>query len=281
MFKSALVALDLAPAERPIVDCLPELRQWGIDRLVLAHIVRVGYNEGASEMAREQDYLDWLEALAEPLRQAGFQVDVVFRSAGVVANEILRLADELQVSCIVAGSRGHNLVSRLFLGSTARELLAKSTMPVLLEWVEPTAEQTLVRCNAICMESLRHVVLATDFSRRAGNAENAALFLAHRAGRIDALHVLPQDDEAHQGVPPSVSAGLAGLQIQFGPAGSNGESVIQVGIAVEEILNYATEKDVSLIIIGKHGQNVFTEKLIGSTAARLSERAMRPVLMVP
>ncbi len=49
---------------------------------------------------------------------------------------------------------------------------------------------------------------------------------------------------------------------------------------VGEFLGHATEKDVPLVIGGRHGQNVLTETLIGGTAAQVSARAMRPVLMV-
>jgi DNA-binding MurR/RpiR family transcriptional regulator len=42
MFDDALVALDLSPAERPILDCLPALRQWGVRHLLLTHVIQYG-----------------------------------------------------------------------------------------------------------------------------------------------------------------------------------------------------------------------------------------------
>lgn len=40
MFQTAVVlALDLSPAEAPLLDCIGDLRSWGVTRLVTVHIV--------------------------------------------------------------------------------------------------------------------------------------------------------------------------------------------------------------------------------------------------
>lgn len=56
--------------------------------------------------------------------------------------EILAAAAEYRADLIVIGSRGHNLISRLFLGSVARTVMRQTALPLLLEWVEPTAADT-------------------------------------------------------------------------------------------------------------------------------------------
>ncbi|MGV6474560.1 universal stress protein [Azotobacter vinelandii] len=48
-----------------------------------------------------------------------------------------------------------------------------------------------------------------------------------------------------------------------------------------EIARHAQERDASLIVVGKHGQNWLASTVIGSTAANLCEIAGRPALMVP
>ena len=60
MFATALVALDLAPAEAPIVDCLAGLEQWGVQKLVLGHVIHVGYTHAAS-YDHEAELRAWLE----------------------------------------------------------------------------------------------------------------------------------------------------------------------------------------------------------------------------
>ncbi|MDZ7785216.1 MAG: universal stress protein [Halioglobus sp.] len=281
MFNTALVALDLAPAERPIIDCLPELKNWGVQRVVLTHVIQVGYMQGAA-LAHEQDYIDWLEKLAQPLRDAGLEVAVSVRASGLPADEILKAATEHSADLIVIGSRGHNLISKLFLGSVARAVIRNTTLPLLLEWVEPTAAGTQQKCEAVCKTTLRHVLLATDLSAQATAAEQAAIQLAAKAEQVDCLHVMEAADKGATALSSSAAhAALTALVQRIEAAGSHGDSVVLEGKASSEIARHAASVDVSLIVVGKRGQNPLESLLIGSTAANLCEIAGRPVLMVP
>lgn len=281
MFNTALVALDLAPAERPIVDCLPELRRWGVQRVVLTHVIQVGYMHGAA-LAHEKDYLDWLEKLAQPLRDAGLEVAVGIRASGIPADEILKAAAEHNADLIVIGSRGHNLVSKLFLGSVARSVIRQTTLPLLLEWIEPTASGTQQTCEAVCRKTLRHVLLATDLSTQATAAEDAAIRLARGAEQIDCLYVMEADDSSASPISSTAAqAALSALVQRIEAVGGYGNSVLLQGKPFSEIVRYAREQDASLIVVGKRGLNALASLLIGSTAANLCEIAGRPVLMVP
>lgn len=43
MFNKALVGVDQSPAEESLLSCLPDLGRWGIQSVVLAHVIRIGY----------------------------------------------------------------------------------------------------------------------------------------------------------------------------------------------------------------------------------------------
>lgn len=284
MYETALVALDLSPAEQPLLDCLPDLRRWGVGRVVLTHVIRVGYMQGAG-YGSEPQYVDEIASRVQPLREAGFEVEIVVRAAGIVADEILAIAPEKAAGLIVIGSRSRNMARGLFLGSVARDVIRKTDLPLLLEWIEPTAEATAARCEAVCRESLRHPMLATDFSRHARAAENAAVALSPRAGRTDCLHVMTS--AAHYATPalPSMAgAALSEIVARIRAAGGNGEAMVAETAAEtvsEAIARMARERDCSLIVVGRHGQGRVESMLIGSTAAKLCEIAGRPVLLVP
>lgn len=281
MFSTALVALDLAPAEQPILDCLPDLQRWGVRRVILTHVTQVGYMQGAA-LAHEKDYVAWLEQLAQPLRATGLDVEVSIRASGVPADEILAAAAEQGADLIVIGSRGHNLITRFFLGSVARAVIRRTTLPILLEWVEPTAAGTRQKCAAVCTNTLRHVLLATDFSARATAAEEAAIHLAAKAEQVDCLHVMDAADSAATSVSsPHAQAALNALVQRIEATGSRGNSVVLQGKASSEIARHASSQNVSLIVVGKHGQSPLASLVTGSTASSLCEIAGRPVLMVP
>ena len=252
MFKTAMLALDLSPAEEPLLDCIPELLKWGVERLVIVHLVRAGYVQGPSYHQLE-DATAWLEWRAAPLRAAGLQVEVSVRKADVSADEILAAAAEAGVDLLVAGSRSQNLASRLFLGSVARDLVRKTPLPLLLHWIEPDVQST--GFSAVCTETLRHVMLATDLSRHASAAEQAAVALAGHASRIVCLTVLTR--RAMDDTPAltlMTRAALDALVRQIEANGGHGEALVLEGEPIA---------------------------VIGSTALRLCESAGRPVLLVP
>jgi nucleotide-binding universal stress UspA family protein len=281
MFETALVALDLSPAEWPIIDCLPDLRRWGIEKVILTHVIQVGYAQGAG-YGHEEDYKAWLEECAAPIRVEGLKVAVSVRASGVPADEILAVADEVNASLLVIGSRGQNMVRTLFLGSVAREVIRRTTRPLLLEWVEPTADATQAHCEAVCRDTLGHVLLATDLSKHAGAAEAAAVALAGKAVQTDCLTVLaPAALDATPALPVMAKAALGAIMDRITTAGGRGEILVADGEAAETIASIAMERQCSLMIVGKQGQNWVEGMMIGSTAARLCETARRPVLMVP
>jgi len=281
MFDDALVALDLSPAERPILDCLPALRQWGVRHLLLTHVIQYGYGHGAA-LARQQDYVDWLDRCAGPLRDKGLSVDVQVRASGAPADGILALAGETGADLIVVGSRGRNVLGKLFLGSVARALMRSATVPVLLEWIEPSADATQARCEAVCKDTLSNVLLATDFSEQAAAAERAALVLASKARQVDCVHVMAAGDKAAKApLPLMAQTALSALVERIEALGGRGRATLLEGHAATEIARHATAQDASLIVVGKHGQNWVASRVIGSTAAKLCEIAGRPVLMVP
>ncbi len=281
MFTSALVALDLAPAEEPILDCLPDLITWGVKRITLTHVIQVGYNQFAG-YGHEDDYRNWLQKRVTPLRDAGIEVDIAVRTSGAVAEEILNTAAEVKADLVVIGSRGQSRIRGLFLGSVAREVIRKTSLPVLLEWVEPSADETRERCEAVCKHTLDHILLATDHSRHAGGAEKAAVTLAAQAKQTDLLTVITPDALGKTPrLPIMVAAALGDIQSDLTPEARQGRLLTETGKPCEVIAKIATAQDCSLIIVGKHGQDWLESKVIGSTAAKLCETAKRPVLMVP
>ena len=70
----------------------------------------------------------------EMLKQAGVKVhgEIVEALHGQAAKEILRVANLHDVSIIVMGTRGHNELESLLIGSTAHKVLHHADRPVLV-----------------------------------------------------------------------------------------------------------------------------------------------------
>ncbi len=78
-----------------------------------------------------------LRMAQKALQQKGFTPEdlKVLLRVGVPADEIAKVAEELQVDCIVIGSRGNAFgqrVRRLFVGSTSRRVLSIAPCPVMV-----------------------------------------------------------------------------------------------------------------------------------------------------
>jgi len=282
MFKKAVVGLDLSPAEGPMMECLPDLKRWGIEEIVLVHVIRVGYAQGAG-FGHEDEYAAWLNEKATPLREADIRVSVSVRDSGIVAEELLNVATEEGADLVIVGSRSHNLVHDVFLGSVARDVLRKASLPVLLERIEPTADETAKDCEAVCKKKLPTLLLATDFSESARRAEETALHLLPLADKACFLSVL-EPSEVKADAPKErdpARAGLGALKDRAGQAAERIELLAEIGEPAEIIARVAEESGATLIILGKHGRGWLPESVIGSTAESICRQARRPVLMAP
>jgi len=72
-----------------------------------------------------------LEDMAERLRQNGVEVDLRIE-LGVPEQSIIRLAGELEVSCIAIGSRGRSPSQEAVWGSVSERVVRRAEMPVLI-----------------------------------------------------------------------------------------------------------------------------------------------------
>ena len=119
------------------------------------------------------------------------------------------------------------------------------------------------------------VLLATDFSRAARPAAEAAADSARRLGaRLHLLHVVWFEDEERARMKLAELARVVMPDL---------EPVIAVaaGSAVKEIVRYATRHAIDLIVVGTHGRTGVSRVLTGSVAEGVVRTAGRPVLTVP
>ncbi len=131
-----LVAVDDSDTAADAVDEGIVLAAAAGAELVLAHVVTIlgePFAPGAGRPARVPD----ADATA-PLARAAERADAagIARTTellvGRPAKQLALLADDLDVDLIVVGSRHLKGARRVLLGSTSRDLLERSTRPVLV-----------------------------------------------------------------------------------------------------------------------------------------------------
>jgi nucleotide-binding universal stress UspA family protein len=138
--------------------------------------------------------------------------------------------------------------------------------------------------------SIRKILFPTDFSEPAQSAQTYAVALSEKFGaELHAIHVvpevilpatdtyaawtLPEGSMQHQIAAAESSLKMAGLPVAT-------LRTVTVGFAVEEIMKYATDHEIDLIVVGTHGHTGLSHMLLGSVAEKLVRLATCPVLTV-
>ncbi len=145
------------------------------------------------------------------------------------------------------------------------------------------------------MEQTFKILCPTDFSECSLNAIEYATRLGEKyKADLILFHVLNRED--YEKLSPSDSLGkyqmdfvlekLQNLQdAVLKESLKNGLksciSVVKEGSIVKETLEYATELNAGLIVVGTEGVNDFRENIIGSRASRIVEQSDRDILVVP
>ncbi|MGB9985534.1 universal stress protein [Salarchaeum japonicum] len=73
---------------------------------------------------------------------------------------------------------------------------------------------------------------------------------------------------------------LADVESRASDRGVTVEAVLREGVPDEEILVYADELDADLVVLGTHGRDGVSRRLLGSTTERVARDAGMPVLTV-
>ena len=137
--------------------------------------------------------------------------------------------------------------------------------------------------------SIQRILYVTDFSEPARNAKQYALALAEKFGaELHAFHavseevVVPAPDTAMIWLKAEEERAKQQLTAEFTGSGPTRAVTLEVrqGNAVQEIVRYAGEKNVDLIVIGTHGRTGLSHVLLGSIAEKVVRLATCPVLTV-
>ena len=141
------------------------------------------------------------------------------------------------------------------------------------------------------MQPIKKILVTTDFSETSQTAFSLAQQVADKFdSEIVLLHVLDAHLPPLVFEPSGVSAGefeqqrvkRAGLRVEgFGSRlGENIETMVTCGIPHVEIVKFAQENSIDLIVMATHGRGFFSHAILGSTTERVVRRASCPVLTV-
>ena len=146
-FAYAVSLADLYDAGITMIHVLPEVPAM-LDQTVIGYISEERWQKIKSEqmdeakealIGKKREHLAIKEALhqfSEDIKQQqkgdGFTTDDIIVQRGNPVEEIIKSAQECNCDLIVMGTHGHGTLEDVMLGSTARRVIRRSKVPVLV-----------------------------------------------------------------------------------------------------------------------------------------------------
>jgi nucleotide-binding universal stress UspA family protein len=141
MFEKILYPIDFSEEASKALDYVKQLKDAGGSEVILLHVIdRRGLSDlgryatkDVAELQRdmEKKAMREISPIENELKERGFKVTVRIEQGGPY-NEILRVAEEEDVSLIVTGSRGTGNIEELLLGSVSYKVVRKIKKPILV-----------------------------------------------------------------------------------------------------------------------------------------------------
>ncbi len=292
MFPRILFPTDFSSHAEKLVGCLADLRSVGAEEVLLLNVVEPGY-----PVALASDYLkralEWKQDSEQRLAILQRQVSGMGLRAqsrveiGVPYLEIVRVAEEEQMSLIAIGTHGHNLVKGVVLGSVTHNVVRYATVPVLVMKPREIEKLASEECDFVCQEFFHRVLLPTDFSSCANEALTVVKHLCEVGTKEvivlhvqDIRHFRPHLAERIDEFNLKDSERLERIRADLEFFGLRSKILLCEGVPFQEIERIAKEEDVSLIVIGSKGRSALADVLLGSVSDEVIRRHPRPVLVV-
>ncbi|GJQ31475.1 MAG: universal stress protein [Ignavibacteriaceae bacterium] len=146
------------------------------------------------------------------------------------------------------------------------------------------------------LAELKHILFPTDFSKYSMSAAEYAVERAHKYNAtIHVLHVIEDfkpilairtfdltqekiESEMSEQAERELDKCIAEMSAKYG--GANFQKAIRFGVSHAEIVKYATENDIDLIVIATQGKTGLLHTLLGSVAEKVIRHSDCPVLVI-
>ena len=273
--KHILAATDLSAPARHAVERAALVSQDTAASLDLLHVANLAPLErlrqlmGATPADLEQRVLEAarnkLEDLAATLQRRFGVAPGTQVATGSLLTELAKKADVLAADLLVCGAKGESLIRHLALGTTALRVLGMTRCPVLVVKQPPH-------------EAYKRLLVAVDFSPSSLRTIQHARSVAPQA-TIVLMHTFEVPFEGHLRYASvdndtinryrivARQEALQKLQALRDQAGlSNGDTRLLVlhGDPALRVIEQEQELDCDLTVMGKHGEGLLEEMLLGS-----------------
>lgn len=279
--RKILVATDFSPASTHALDHAQALAaRIGAEVHVLSVHIQHSNLHGLVNFPNLDELENQLEVqVRESLRElmAGREGELVGEvvSDQYAAPAILRYARERGIDLIMMGTHARSVVSRLFLGSVAAELLRTAPIPILVTGPE----------HAVVPNAFQKILVPVDFSDTSlGLLKYAEALASACKGSLDVVHIVDP-----QSLPPYYARDFGEQQQRMAEQAMQKllaaatievehSSQVRVGSPDDMLVALAEEQHTDVIIMATANRSALSQMLLGSTTGRVIRKAPCAVL---
>ncbi len=277
MFERILFPLDFSDQSLRMIDCVRELKGFGLKEAVLCHVAPGGAPLTAEQRAS-------LERSKDNIRNEGIEVKEVIKKGDPV-QEVLDAAEEEDVSLIAMASSGKGRTQEFIIGSTSFGIIRSSSRPVLVNkfpspgtgkeglCFPPIFQKALVPIDFSSCTEMSMVLLPELFNH---GLREAVLF--HVA---DSRGATMPEGRRFRKVMDKVQLDLDELRGKLEARGCRVSTHVHFGTVSYNILEASRELDASVIILGAHRKSLLREITLGGNSEAVVRRSTIPLLVIP
>jgi nucleotide-binding universal stress UspA family protein len=287
--RTVVVATDLSPGSSRALRRVAALPYRPRALIVLVHVLDAAVDKttatliaGGAEIALEKAAGRLAGWLADRHRR-DVRIQVRLLSGERPWHEIDRLARGLGADLVCVGKRGQSRLRQLVPGTTARRLVRRGAVPVLL-------------VNRAPRGPYKQAVLGVDLTNTSKTAARLARRLVPLTGRLTAIHAFESplrnvpdpirpdtDGTSRQAVQSDIKARTRRIRRLVEPLAAGGRPWavrVEEGDARGVLYQAALDSKADLVAVGSAGRTGVNRVLLGSVAESMLERAPCDVLVV-
>jgi nucleotide-binding universal stress UspA family protein len=263
------------------------LKKAGLEEIILLHIIPredvsyvfpSGYLEEEANRLKEEAELRF-EVWGKEIRASGLNYRTIIK-VGDPVYDIPAVCEKEKVDLLVLGKKKRET---LFVGSRTKEILKQVKVPTLVFKYQLKEEDLELENKNLFQRPL----VAIDFSPPSLRALEFFYRLKDAFERGTVVYVIPSarveglDKMRMKALKEDASQKLDNLLKNYFENTEKVEKLILLGEPQEIVLDLASEKEATLVILGRSEKTFIDRLFLGSVANYVLDRARIPVLIVP
>ncbi len=266
MLRKVLIPLRLNESKGRLTEMCGFLKTLGTDQVVLLHV-------GANTRAAGEHHRTRLAQAAEHVGPLGFEVETAVRP-GSVQMEIVHAAEEFGAHFISFAFRRKNWLKRAILGSTVKDVIRQSDLPVFVYKQKLRRAEVDDKYRVLYPTSLQwknDIIIEYIRSKEFQPDEVAFLYVGKRA----------PDPVVEQQRCDQVDRRLEETRVKSGLTEDESQLISVLGSARRQIVKIARRLPADVVLLGKADTTSGMGPVLGSTAEEVSYNAPCSVLIIP